>query len=139
MAVTRTPAELLEQLRAAMATHDLEALMECFADDYASEQPIHPARRFQGRDQARSNWAGMFGEIPDFNVDVLRSTIDGDTIWLEWRWTGTPRNGPPLDEIGMSVFGVRHGRLAWGRLYIEPIERDGGDVAAQMRDRLGAD
>jgi limonene-1,2-epoxide hydrolase len=139
MAVARTPAELLEQLLAAMATHDLDALIDCFADDYASEQPIHPARRFNGRDRARSNWAGMFNQIPDFAVAVLRSTIDGDTIWLEWRWTGTPHSGPPLDEIGMSVFGVRDGRLAWGRLYVEPVDRASGDVAAQMRDRLGVD
>src|SRR4051812_19779511 len=126
MAVARTPAELLQQLLAAMAGHDLDALIDCFAADYASEQPIHPARSFKGRDQARWNWAGMFGEIPDFNIDVLRSTIDGDTIWLEWRWTGTPRHGPRPGGIGKRGFWGGGGGRAGGGPPLEPGARAPG-------------
>ena len=74
MAVARTPAELLQQLLAAMAGHDVEALIDCFAADYASEQPIHPARRFKGRDQARLNWAGMFDTANARSIDWTLDT-----------------------------------------------------------------
>ena len=44
---------------------------------------------------------------------------------------------PRLDERGATLFGVRDGLIAWGRLYVEPVEQDGGDIEKQMQDRLG--
>ena len=131
------PAQLFDALRAALEAHDVDALVDCFTDDYDSQQPVHPGRRFRGRDQVRRNWSGMFEEIPDFRAQLMTSAVADNVIWAEWHWTGTPRHGPVLDERGTSLFGVRAGRIAWGRLYIEPVEREAGDIEAQMRARLG--
>ena len=49
-------------------------------DDYDSQQPLHPARQFQGREQVRKNWSAMFREIPDFRADVLAVAVAGDVI-----------------------------------------------------------
>jgi hypothetical protein len=35
---------------------------------------------------------------------------------------------------GVIVFGVREDRLAWARLYIEPVERTGEGIEAAVRD-----
>jgi hypothetical protein len=29
---------------------------------------------------------------------------------------------------GVTLFGVRDGRIVWGRLYMEPVEEDGEDI-----------
>ena len=38
---------------------------------------------------------------------------------------------------GVIVFGVRDGRIAWARLYVEPIERDGAGIEAAVRQMAG--
>jgi ketosteroid isomerase-like protein len=125
-----------DRLVAALQRRDIDGLMSLFGDTYTSEQPLHPARDFSGVDQVRRNWSTMFAEIPDFTATLLRSAIAGDVAWSEWHWTGTALSGKPLDEMGVALFGFRDGRIAWGRLYIEPVERGGADVDAQVSDRV---
>jgi hypothetical protein len=117
---------VIDRLLRAQNDHDLEAFAACFAEDYRSEQPVHPGRAFLGREQARRNWAKVFGSVPDFHAELLRSVVDGETVWSEWHWSGTTEGGGRLEMRGVTLFGVREGRLAWGRLYMEPVEDDGG-------------
>ena len=124
------PAEVLARLSAAMNRRDLAAFVDCFDPEYESEQPAHPDRRFRGRAQVERNWAAMFAGVPDFRADVLRSAVAGDTVWVEWQWTGTRADGTRLDARGACIFGVRGGRLAWGRLYMEDVEAGRGIEAA---------
>ena len=125
-----SPAAVLARLHDALNRHDLAALADCFSDDYDSEQPAHPDRHFRGRDQVRRNWAAMFSGLPDFRAEVLGSVIDAQTVWVEWRWTGTRAGEAPLDVRGVMIFGVKEGRLAWARLYLEDREVGGGIGAA---------
>ena len=125
-----SPSEVLARLNAAMNRRDLAAFVDCFDADYDSEQPAHPDRRFRGRAQVERNWAAMFDGLPDFRAEVLRSTVAGDSVWVEWRWTGTRADGTRLDACGACIFGVRAGRLAWGRLYMEDVDVGHGIEAA---------
>jgi len=52
-------AEVLAGLTAAMNRRDLAAFVGYFDEDYQSEQPSHPDRRFRGRAQVERNWAAM--------------------------------------------------------------------------------
>jgi ketosteroid isomerase-like protein len=125
-----TPSEVLARLSAAMNRRDLAAFVGCFDPEYESEQPAHPDRRFRGRAQVERNWAAMFAGLPDFRAEVVRSATAGDTAWVEWRWTGTRADGTRLNACGACIFGVRAGRLAWGRLYMEDVEAGHGIEAA---------
>jgi ketosteroid isomerase-like protein len=124
------PLAVLARVTVAMNRRDLAAFVGCFAPDYASEQPAHPDRRFRGASQVERNWAAMFAALPDFRVDVLRTAAAADSAWVEWRWTGTRADGSRLDACGACIFGVRSGRIAWGRLYMEEIEAGRGIEAA---------
>jgi len=124
---------IVDSLNAAMNAHDLEAFLDCFQEDYESEQPAHPDRAFRGREQVRSNWSEIFEGVPDFRSEVVSAGADGDTVWSEWRWSGTQSDGTPLDMAGVIVCGVREGRIAWARLYIEPVERAGAGIDAAVR------
>ncbi len=123
-------ADLIARLTAAMNRHDLAAFVDCFDPDYESEQPAHPDRHFRGRAQVETNWTAMFAGLPDFQSEVLRSSLDGDTVWVEWRWTGTRGDSTRMDARGTAIFGVRAGRLAWGRLYMEDVQTGQGIRAA---------
>ena len=133
------PRAVIDRLAAAQNAHDLEGMLTCFHEDYSSEQPLHPARAFQGIDQVRANWSALLGAIPDFRAELLRSAVDGGTIFVEVHWTGTKADGTRLDERGVLVMGISDDRIAWGRLYVDEVEREGAAIDAAVRRMAGTD
>jgi ketosteroid isomerase-like protein len=127
------PTAVIERLQTAQNRHDLEAFVACFAPDYRSEQPAHPARVFHGREQVRQNWAEIFSSLPDFRAELLATATADDASWAEWRWTGTHADGTPFQWRGVTLFGVREGQIAWGRLYMEPVEETGTGIEDTVR------
>jgi ketosteroid isomerase-like protein len=133
------PRAVIDRVTAAQNAHDLEAMLACFHEDYRSEQPRFPARTFAGIAQVRANWSAVLGAIPDFHSEVLRSATAGDVVFAEVRWTGTRADGTSLDERGVIVMGVREGRIAWGRLYVDDVEPDGAGIDAVVRGMAGTE
>jgi ketosteroid isomerase-like protein len=133
------PRAVVERLTAAQNAHDLEGMLACFHEDYRSEQPMYPARTFQGVDQVRKNWSELLQNIPDFHSELIRSAVDGNTAFIEIRWTGTKPDGAPLEERGVLIMGIRDNRVAWGRLYSEEVEREGADIDAVVRRMAGTE
>jgi hypothetical protein len=127
-----SPEVMVERLQAAINAHDLDAFVACFAPGYQSEQPIHPDRVFTGSDQVRKNWSKVFSGIPDIEAEILRKAVAGDTVWSEWRWQGTQAGGIPWHMKGVIIVGVRGEQIAWGRLYMEPVEVSGQGIDAAM-------
>ena len=133
-----TPVAVLERLRDAMNAHDLEAFVACFALDYRSEQPAHPDRAFRGQEQVRANWGRVFAEVPDFRADVVATSVEDDGVWTEWFWHGVRRDDSPFAMRGVTVFGVAAGRITWGRLFLEPVERGGAGIDEAVRRMVAA-
>ena len=130
---------MIERVTDAQNAHDLEAMLACFHEDYASEQPLFPARTFKGSDQVRANWSAVLDGIPDFHAEILRSAVDGETVFAEVHWTGTKANGTPLEERGVLVMGVHDDRIAWGRLYVDEVESEGANIDEVVRQMAGTD
>ncbi len=123
------------RLRDAINGHDLDAFVSLFAADYRSEQPAHPARAFQGADQVRENWASVFSGISDITADLLVSATTEEGVEIgEWYWYGTHLDGSPFAMRGAIVVGVDAGRIAWGRLYMEPVEQGGADIGRMVQE-----
>jgi ketosteroid isomerase-like protein len=131
------PLAVVDRLHQALNRHDLPAMVALFADDYDSSQPAHPARSFRGRQQVEKNWSTILSSIPDLHVELLRTSVTGNTIWSEWDWTGTQANGEPMHLRGVIIMGVRDGLIVWGRLYIEDVEQDGGGIDEDVRQMTG--
>ena len=100
---------------------------------------MFPARTFQGIDQVRANWSALLEAIPDFHSEILRLAVEGDTVFAEVHWTGTKADGTQLDERGVLIMGVRGDRIAWGRLYVDEVEREGANIDAAVRRMAGTD
>src|ERR1700712_2555264 len=91
--VNDSPDALVDRLVRTTNAHDLDALVDCFAEDYRNETPVHPARGFTGRERVHRNWQQIFAAVPDLQVTVLRSAVADDTVWSEWELAGTRRDG----------------------------------------------
>jgi limonene-1,2-epoxide hydrolase len=131
------PQLVLERLHRALNNHDIEAFVSCLHSDYRSEQPVHPARAFATSDQVRKNWSAIFDDMPDFHAELLRGAIEGDTVWSEWHWRGTHKDGSLAAFRGVTIFGVEGDRIVWGRLYMEPVDESGGDIDEAVREWTG--
>ncbi len=118
----------VKRLVAATNAHDLEALVDCFAEDYVNETPAHPSRGFHGREQVRRNWSAIFAAVPDITVRVLATAVDGGVVWTEWEMSGTRGDGGPHLMRGVILFIVREDRAAAARFYLEPVETSSGDA-----------
>jgi hypothetical protein len=118
---------LIERMREALNQHDLEAFLECFDENYRSEQPAHPNRGFGGKEQVRKNWSVMFESFPDFEAQLLHHTSEEGVVWGEWHWAATG-----LNMAGVTLMGVENDRIVWARLYMEPVEENGQDIDEAM-------
>ena len=112
---------VIERLQQAQNAHDLKAFLACFAPNIRSTHPLHPERNSQGIEHVRKNWSNMFHDIPDFQSELLSLAVDGDTIWAEWHWFGTRRDGIPFSIRGVSIVGVQGDQIEWARFYMEPV------------------
>jgi ketosteroid isomerase-like protein len=133
------PVDVIDRLCEAQNAHDVDAMAACFHPDYRSDQPCHPRRAFVGVEQVRKNWSGIFAAVPDLAVEVTGLVADpgGEDVWTEWRWTGTRADGSPMEMAGVTIFGVREGRIASGRLYMEEVERDGDTIDEAVASTTG--
>ena len=116
------PRTVVEKVRRAMNLHDIEGLLALVDPEYESEQPAHPDRAFQGREQVRKNWSAIFSRVPNLRADVLRTVVDADTVWTEWWWHGVRADGTKFDYRGVTLFRIWNGKLMAGRLFMEPVQ-----------------
>ncbi len=116
-------------MRAALDAHDLDTFVGFFRDDYVGERPRHPGSPMSSREDVRTNWAEVIGDVPDLRVEVPAAVQDGETIWSEWRAYGTARSGALLEIRGVIIFGMADGQVAWSRMYLEPVEQEGRSLA----------
>jgi ketosteroid isomerase-like protein len=116
------PTRVLERQRDALNAHDVDALADCFHEDLHSEDFVHPAQTFTGRDQVRRNWGLMFANVPDLQAELRGTAVEGDTVWGEWRIFGTRRDGQMLDLRGVVISKVHDGRIVSSRRYLAPLD-----------------
>ena len=129
--------DVVERLAALMNEHDLPGAAALIHPDYRSEQPVHPGRAFVGRAQMEANWKAMFEGIPDFHAELIRSVQDGETVWTEWHWTGSRRDGEPFEVRGISLFEVQLDQIVAGRLYLEDVVHDDAGIEDAVRGLSG--
>jgi len=136
--MTTAAARLVDRLLEATNAHDLDALVDCFAETYRNETPAHPGRGFTGREQVRINWQQIFAAVPDLIATVGHSVTNGEEIWSEWEIRGTRPDGTPHLMRGVIIFGVSEERATWARFYLEPVDTGGEGATAAVRQIVGA-
>ncbi|MBC7595323.1 MAG: nuclear transport factor 2 family protein [Kineosporiaceae bacterium] len=130
------PNAVVQRLQVATNTHDIDAIVACFAPDYRNETPAHPARNFVGNEQVRRNWMQILAAIPDVSTEIVAAVASGNMVWTEWEHRGTRRDGTAHLMRGVVVFGIADGLIASARFFLEPVEQAGGDVDSAVRGQV---
>ncbi|MFC9535948.1 nuclear transport factor 2 family protein [Streptomyces sp. NPDC056975] len=129
---TRTQ-DFLSNFLAAAASCDADRVVECFASDCRFDLPVHPARGFVGREQARRNWSTIFETVPDLSIELLDAAHHGDTCWAELKYSGTRTDGSPHLMHGVIVVTVdAESRLSKARFYVEFVDSSEGSITEHL-------
>jgi ketosteroid isomerase-like protein len=131
------PSDVVERWIRAINEHDLNGIVECFAEDYEDEAPARPGEVVHGRGQVRANFERLLSSMPDIRAE-LRATVDqGGTVWMEWAMRGSRTDGTRMEFAGVNVFEVADGVLYRGRIYTELVREAGGLEAQVQRMTTG--
>ena len=106
--------ETLKQFLEAFNRHDLDAIMEFFAEDCSMDSPRGPYAwgwRFAGRAQVREGLSGRFKGLPDVHYGDDRHWVCGNMGFSEWTLTGTTPLGERVEVRGTDHLEFRDGKI----------------------------
>jgi ketosteroid isomerase-like protein len=105
---------MLQAIAAGFDRHDLDAILEHFADDAVFESPRGPdpwGQRFEGKDAVKEAFAGRFAGIPDVRYTDDDHFVDGDRGASEWTLSGTTTAGQRIEIRGCDLWTFRDGKV----------------------------
>jgi ketosteroid isomerase-like protein len=106
--------DTLKTLLDAFNRHDLDRIMEFFAEDATFDMPrgAEPwGTRYVGKDEVRRGLASRFSGIPNVHYGDDRHWVSGDRAVSEWLLTGTSATGEKIRVRGCDLFETRDGKL----------------------------
>jgi ketosteroid isomerase-like protein len=118
--------DVLNQLLDAFNRHDLDAIMEHFAEDATLDLPrgSRPwGQRFTGKAAVREGLASRFKGLPDVHYGDARHFVSGNMGFSEWLLTGTTPGGLRIEVRGTDHYEFRHGKVVRKDSYWKIVER----------------
>lgn len=118
--------DTLKRILDAFNRHDLDRIMEFFAEDCVMEMPRGPdpwGRRYVGKQQVREGLAGRFAGLPDVHYGDDTHWVSGDHGVSEWTITGTTPTGARVEARGCDHFEFRDGKIVKKDSYWKIVER----------------
>ena len=106
--------DVLKQVLDAFNRHDLDAIMEYFADDCSFDFPRGPesyGQRYKGKAQVREALASRFKGIPDVHYGDDKHWVAGNRGVSEWLLTGTSVSGTAIKVRGCDLWEFRNGKI----------------------------
>ena len=104
----------LRDIAAGFDTHDLDRIMQHFADDAVFESPRGPERwgtRYEGTSAIRDAFANRFAGIPDVRYQQDDHFVDGDRGASEWTLSGMTADGQRIEVRGCDLWTFRDGAV----------------------------
>src|SRR4030095_71465 len=123
-----TPKAILDAFNA----HDLDAIMEFFADDCSLDMPRGPepwGQRFVGKAAVRASLTPRFQGLPDVHYSDDRHWISGNMVFSEWLLTGTTPQGVAVKVRGCDHYEFQDGKVIRKDSYWKMVEERRPDVA----------
>ena len=109
----------------AFNAHDLDAIMQFFADDCTLDMPRGPdpwGRRFVGKTAVREGLASRFEGLPDVQYTDDRHWISENMLFSEWLLTGTTPEGTSIRVRGCDHYEFRKGEIVRKDSYWKIVE-----------------
>jgi len=118
--------ETLKEILNAFNRHDLDAIMEFFAEDCTFDLPRGPdpwGKRFIGKSAVREALAGRFKGIPDVHYGDDEHWVAGNRGVSEWTLTGTTVSGAAVEVRGCDLWEFLNGKIVRKNSYWKIVER----------------
>ncbi len=106
--------ETLQAIADAFNRHDVDVVMDFFADDGVMEMPRGPhpwGQRLEGKTKVREGIASRFAGLPDIHYGQDRHWVAGNMGFSEWTLTGTAPSGDRIEVRGCDHFEFRDGKI----------------------------
>jgi ketosteroid isomerase-like protein len=110
----RITAELLKGFLEAFNRHDLDSIMDYFADDCVFYMPrgAKPrGDRYVGKKEVRAGLAKRFEGIPDVHYGDDQHWVCGRLGVSEWTLTGTTTSGQEIEVRGVDLLEFADGKI----------------------------
>lgn len=124
--MTSPTTETLKAILDAFNAHDLDAIMEYFADDCSFDMPRgrEPwGDRFVGKEAVKRALATRFQGLPDVHYGEDRHWVSGDLGVSEWLLTGTTPDGRPVCVRGCDHWEFRDGKVTRKDSYWKIVDK----------------
>lgn len=118
--------ETLKSILDAFNAHDLDAIMEFFADDCSLDMPRGPdswGQRFTGKKAVREALATRFKGLPDVLYSGDRHWVSGNFGVSEWLLTGTTPAGARIEVRGCDHWEFRGAKVIRKDSYWKIVDR----------------
>jgi ketosteroid isomerase-like protein len=128
--VSRDETDLVEAAKAlldAFNAHNLEAVMEFFADDCSLDMPRGPdewGQRYIGKPAVRDGLATRFKGLPDVHYSQERHWSSGSMVVSEWLLTGTRPSGEKVRVRGCDHYEFCDGKVVRKDSYWKIVEKN---------------
>lgn len=106
--------EMLKGFLDAFNRHDLDAIMDYFADDCVFYMPrgAKPrGDRYVGKHEVRAGLSKRFAGIPDVHYGEDQHWVCGDFGVSEWTLTGTSVSGQQIEVRGVDLLEFAGGKV----------------------------
>ncbi len=106
--------ELLKGFLEAFNQHDLDSIMDYFADDCVFYMPRGSTPRgdkYVGKTEVRAGLAKRFEGIPDVHYGQDSHWVCGDFGVSEWTLTGTSVSGKKIKVRGVDLLEFNRGKI----------------------------
>jgi ketosteroid isomerase-like protein len=120
------PVEHLKQFLEAFNRHDLDAIIEFFAEGCSMDMPRGPdpwGKRFTGKAEVREALASRFKGLPDVHYGVDRHWVCGNMGFSVWTLTGTTPLGEHVEVRGTYHLEFVDGKIIRKDSYWKIIEK----------------
>ena len=121
--------DTLRAIADAFNRHDLDAIMEFFAEDAVFESPRGPEAwggRFVGKAAVREGLAARFAGIPDVHYGDDDHFVSGERGASEWTLTGTTTDGTHLEVRGCDLWTFDDGLVTKKDSFWKIVENPSG-------------
>ena len=117
--------DTLKAILNAFNDHDLDAIMEFFADDCSLDMPRGPepwGERCSGKAAVRQALASRLQGLPDLHYGDDRHWVAGNLGVSEWLLTGTARDGRHVRVRGCDHWAFQDGKVIRKDSYWKIVE-----------------
>jgi ketosteroid isomerase-like protein len=115
----------LKAILDAFNAHDLDAIMDFFAEDCSLDMPRGPdpwGQRHSGKAAVREALRSRFSGLPDVRYSEDRHWVAGDRGVSEWLLTGTTPTGRQVRVRGCDHWEFRNGKVVRKDSYWKIVE-----------------